>query len=170
MSHADRPPSRRTRRLWPAMVLVLGVVVLSSVLWTSSSLKEDDDGAGAGSAEGGSGLSEGVDVWDDMDRVRGLTSSAGERLQSSVRELSDEGEVQAATLAVAWQTTCSVVSGEVQLERRSIAAFVLDRGASFGVSFLDHGEDAVADAVLTVIHDSANDAAEKCDDLRNAGF
>ena len=89
----------------------------------------------------------GVKLWDDMGRVRGLTLSTGERLQASAGQLSDDPDVQEATLAVAWQATCAVIFGDVRLEQGSIASAVLD-----------------------AINQNANDAAAKCHELRTAGF
>jgi len=157
-------------RVWPAMVLTLVAVVLVIGWRAGPSLLDSDDAGDAASATGGSALSTGAQVWDDMGRVRGLTESTGEELRSSVRELSDDADVQDATLAVAWKATCGVVFGEVQLERGSVARSVLDLAATLGIEFLNEGEYTVADAVLQAVNESANDAAEKCANLRNAGF
>jgi hypothetical protein len=172
MSHADRPPRGRTPRPWRVLVRVLALVVVVLVVgvWAGSSLKDSDDAASAASAKGGSGLTKGVKIWDDMSRVRGLTVSTGERLQSSVRELSDDIGVQEATLAVAWKATCAVLFDDVPLQLGSIAEFVLDLSAEFGITFLEEGEQVVASAVLDAIHENANDAAAKCSGLRDAGF
>jgi hypothetical protein len=156
--------------LLPGPIRALAVVVLVIGLSAGSCLKNADDGARLATARGGSKLSTGVKVWDDMGRVRGLTVSAGEQLQSGARRLSDDPEVQEATLAVAWKATCGVIFGEVQFERGSIARFVVDLAATYGIEFLNDGEAVIADTVLQVVDSSANDAAEKCDDLREAGF
>lgn len=152
------------------MVVAIVAVVLVIGWRASSSLRNSDDEGNAASAKGGSGLEAGVKTWGDMGRVRGLTSSTGEQLEESVRELSDDSDVREATMGVAWKTTCAVVFGEVQLDRGSIVPFVLDLAARSGVEFLHEGELVVADAVLHAVNESANDAAEKCNNLRNAGF
>lgn len=170
MSHADRPPSRLKGAPWWAMVLALVAVVLVAGWRTTSSLTGSDDTAEAASAKGASGLSTGVRTWNDMGRVRGLTDSSGAKLQASARELSDDGDVEEATLALAWQATCGVVLDDVRLELGAVSQLVLELSAEFGVTFLEEGERVVANAVLDAIRDNANDAAVKCSELRNAGF
>lgn len=170
MSHADRPPSRLKGVPWWAMVLALVAVLLVAGWQATSSLKDSDDAAKAASVKGGSGLTAGVKAWDDMSRVRGLTRASGEKLQASARQLSDDPDVQAATLVVAWKATCAVNFDDVRLERGSIAQFVLELGAEVGITFFEEGELVVANAVLDAIHENANDAAAKCSELRDAGF
>jgi len=170
MSHSDRPPARVKGAPWWLMVVALVAVVLVAGWRTTSALTGSDEEPDAGSAKGGSGLSTAVQTWEDMGRVRGLTDSTGETLQASARKLSDDGDVQAATLAVAWQATCGVILDDVRLEIGSIAEFVLELSTGSGVTFLDEGERTVAVAVLDAIREDANDAAGKCSELRNAGF
>ena len=154
---------------WWLMVVALVAVVLVAGWRTTEALTGSDDGERA-SATGSSGLASGVKTWGEMGRVRGLTDSTGETLQASARKLSDDGDVQEATLAVAWQATCGVVLDDVRLEVGSIAEFVLELSAESGVIFHEEGERVVANAVLDAISEDANDASAKCLELRNAGF
>lgn len=152
------------------MAVALVAVVLVIGWRATPSLMNSGDAANAGSAKGTSGLSDGVKTWDDMGRVRGLTTLAGEQLHASARELSDDADVQEATLAVAWKATCAVILDDVRLERGSIAQLVLDLSTDLGVAFVEEGELVVADRVLDAINENANDAAAKCSELRDAGF
>lgn len=148
---------------------VVAVVLVIGWRATPALMNADDEGKAA-SAKGASGLSAGVRTWDAMGRVRGLTGSTGEELQSSARELSDDADVQAATLAVAWKATCGVILDDVRLEVGSIARFVLELSAELGITFLEEGEQVVANGVLDAIGENANDAAATCSELRDAGF
>jgi hypothetical protein len=152
------------------MVTALTVAVVAIGVWASAGVIDSDDAPETGSAKGGSDLATGVQIWGDMGRVEGLTLMAGEQLQASARDLSGETDVQEATLAVGWKATCAVVLGEVRLEPGAIAQAVLDLAPAHGISFLDDGEEVVAQAVQRMVNENANDAAEKCDELRNAGF
>lgn len=169
MSHSDRPPTRLKGAPWWLMVVALAAVVLVAGWRTIEALTGSDDGAEA-SAKGSSRLSAGVQTWEDMGRVRGLTTVAGEELKASARELSADGDVKEATLAAARQATCGVILDDVRLEVGSIAEFVLDLSDESGVTFLEKGERVVANAVLDAISENANDASAKCSHLRNAGF
>jgi hypothetical protein len=152
------------------MVLALVAVVLVAGWQATSSLKDSGNTAKAASVRGGSGLTAGVKVWEDMNRVRGLTLSTGEVLQTSARRLSEDPDVQEATLAVAWRATCAVILDDVRLELGSIGQLVLELAAEVGITFFEEGEQVVANAVLDAIKENANDAAEKCSELRDAGF
>lgn len=152
------------------MAVALVAVVLVIGWRATPSLMNSGDAANAGSAKGTSGLSDGVKTWDDMGRVRGLTTLAGEQLHASARELSDDADVQEATLAVAWKATCAVILDDVRLELGSIAQLVLEFAAEVGITFFEEGERVVATAVVDAIKEDANDAATKCSDLRDAGL
>ena len=96
---------------------------------------------------------------------KAIEPSLGTRLRSSARELSNDPDVQDALEGLAWETTCALVFGEVPSDVGEVAAFLVERAASFGISFLDDGEQQMAGLVVDAFTEQASEAEQACNDI-----
>lgn len=156
----------RSRTTAPALAALCAAVLLSA----GSCI---DDAARGGStlvkSEGDDALRAGGRRADDflVEVPPAVRPTLGARLRSSARELSEDPEVQDALEGLAWESTCALVFGEVPATVEEVADFLVERAVSFGISFLDDGEQEMAGLVIDAYTEQENEAEEACNDIRS---
>lgn len=90
----------------------------------------------------------------------------GTRLRTSATELSEDPQVQDALEGLAWETSCALVFDEVPATVEEVAVFLVEMAVNFGISFLEEGEQEMADLVLGAFEEQENEAENACNDIR----
>lgn len=155
----------RSRRTSTALA-----VLCASVLLSASSCLDDIGRSGSAlvRSQGDEAVEVGVQRADDI-LVR-VPETVGPtlrtRLRSSATELSEDPEVQDALEGLAWETTCALVFDEVPATVEEVAIFLVERAVNFGISFLEEGEQEMADLVLDAFAEEENEAQDACSEIR----
>lgn len=145
-------------------------VLCASVLLSASSCLDDIGRGGSvlAKSQGDEAVGIGVQRADDI-LVR-VPETVGPtlctRLRSSATELSDDPEVQDALEGLAWETTCALAFDEVPATVEEIAILLVERAVDFGISFLEEGEQEMADLVLDAFEEQENEAEDACNEVR----